>query len=70
MMMMPMMPMKVPFVMAPIAKRTTAMMRTMITHLPMPLLLLVLQGVIIAMLGGTSNAINDSKNCNAVGGWQ
>jgi hypothetical protein len=40
----------------------------MITHLPMPLLLLVMQGVIIAMLGGTSNAINDSNNCNAVGG--
>jgi hypothetical protein len=41
--MMPMMPMKVPFVMVPIVKRTTAMRRTMITHLPMPLLLLVPQ---------------------------
>ena len=41
---------KVLFVMAPIVKRTTTMMRTTITHLPMPLLLLVWQGVIIAML--------------------
>ncbi len=41
---------KVPFVMAPIVKRTTAMMRTMITHSPMPLLLLVPQGAIFAML--------------------
>jgi hypothetical protein len=31
------------FVMAPIVKRTTAMRRTTITHLPMPLLLLALQ---------------------------
>jgi hypothetical protein len=37
------MPMKVPFVMTPISKRTTAMRSTMITHLPMPLLLLALQ---------------------------
>jgi hypothetical protein len=35
--------MKVPFVRAPIAKRTTAMRMTMIIHLPMPLLLLAPQ---------------------------
>jgi hypothetical protein len=34
---------KVPLVMAPIVKRTTTIMRTMIIHLPMPLLLLALQ---------------------------
>jgi hypothetical protein len=44
------MPIKVPFEMAPIVKRTTAIMTTMITHLPMPLLLLAPPGVIIAML--------------------
>jgi hypothetical protein len=36
--------------MAPIVKRTTAMRRTMIIHLPIPLLLLAPQWVIIAML--------------------
>jgi hypothetical protein len=41
---------KVSFVMAPIVKRTTAMMRTTISHPPMPLLLLAWQGVITAML--------------------
>jgi hypothetical protein len=41
---------KVPFVMAPMVKRITTMMMTMITHLPMPLLLLVQQGVITTML--------------------
>jgi hypothetical protein len=33
---------KVPFVMASVAKKTTAMRRTTISHLPMPLLLLAL----------------------------
>jgi hypothetical protein len=42
----------------------------MITHLPMPLLLLVPQGVInnCNAVGSTSDAVNDSNNCNAVSG--
>jgi hypothetical protein len=42
----------------------------MITHSPMPLLLLVPQGVInnCNAVGSTSDAVNDSNNHNAVSG--
>jgi hypothetical protein len=55
--MMPKMPTKVPFVMAPIAKRTEAMRRIMITLSLMPLLLLAPQCVVIAMLTITKKLV-------------